>query len=77
MTGFVKILLTLLNSSNMKKYNQTEVILFSKYSLRDSNQKEFIRWLGTTAQSAIGLQQAKAKKLFLRRLKDSPPVYMS
>jgi hypothetical protein len=41
----------------MKNYNQVEVILFSKYSLRDLGQKELVRWLGTIAQPAIGRQQ--------------------
>jgi len=61
----------------MKNFNQVEVILFSKYSLRDLRQKELVRWLGTTAQSAISQQQAIAKKLFLRLLKDTPAIYMS
>jgi hypothetical protein len=56
----------------MKNYNQVEVILSSKYSLQD-----LVRWLGTMAQSAIGRQQEKAKKIFLRTLKDTPPIYLS
>jgi len=61
----------------MKNYNQIEVILFSKYSLLDSHQKELIRWLGTTAQTAIGRQLQKAKKVFLKSLKDTPAIFMS
>ena len=61
----------------MKNYNQVEVILFSKYSLTNLRQKELARWLGTTAQSAIVRQREKAKKLFLRALKDTPAIYMS
>jgi hypothetical protein len=61
----------------MKNYNQVEVILFSKYSLRDLYQKELITWLGTIAQPAIGRQQEKAKKLFLKTLKGTPAIYMS
>jgi len=61
----------------MKNYNQTEVILFSKYSFTDSRHKELVRWLGTTLQTAIVRQQDKARKLFLRTLKDSPAIYMS
>ena len=61
----------------MKNYNQVEVILFSKYSLGDLRQKELVRWLGTTAQSAIVRQHEKAKKLFLKTLKDTPAIYMS
>jgi len=61
----------------MKNYNQVEVILFSKYTPRDQCQKEMIRWVGTTAQYAIGKQEEKAKKLFFRKLKDTPPIYLS
>lgn len=61
----------------MKNNNQVEVILFSKYSLRDLHQKELIRWLGTTAQSAISQQKEIAKRLFLRILKDTPAIYLS
>jgi len=61
----------------MKNYNQVEVILFSKYSTTDFRQKDLVRWLGTIAQSAIGSQHEKAKKLFLKTLKDTPAIYMS
>lgn len=61
----------------MKNNKQIEVILFSNYSLKNLRQKELLRWLGTTAQSAIGRQNEKAKKLFLTILKDSPAIYMS
>ena len=61
----------------MKNTNKVEVILFSKYSLGDARQKELVRWLGTTLQTAIVRQQDMSRKLFLRTLKDSPPIYMS
>ena len=61
----------------MKYYNQVEVILFSKYSLNNLGQKKLVQWLGTTAQSAIGRQQERAKKLLLKTLKDTPAIYMS
>jgi hypothetical protein len=61
----------------MNNNNQVEVILFSKYSLKDIRQRELVRWLGTTAQSAIMRQKERARKLFLRTLKDTPPIYMS
>ena len=61
----------------MKHSNQIEVILFSKYSLNDLRQKELVRWLGTTAQTAIQLQHVITKKLHLRTLKDTPAIYMS
>lgn len=61
----------------MKYYNQVEVILFSKYSLNDLRQKELVRWLGTTAQRPIRHQHEKAKKIFLRTLRDTPAIYMS
>ena len=61
----------------MKNNNKVQVVLFSKYSLADSRQKELVRWLGTTLQSAIERQQNVARKLFLRTLKDSPTIYLS
>jgi hypothetical protein len=61
----------------MKNYNQVEVILFSKHSLTDLRQKELVRWLGTTMQTAIGNQHTHAKKIFLRNLKDTPAIYLS
>ena len=61
----------------MKYSNQLEVILFSKYSLKDLRQKELIQWLGTTAQSVIGRQHENAKKIVLLTLKGTPAIYMS
>ena len=61
----------------MKNYNQVEVILFSQYSLNNPAQKELIEWLGTTLQSAIERQREKTKKIFLRVLKDTTPIYLS
>ena len=61
----------------MKYSNQLEVILFSKYSLLDQRRKELVRWLGTTAQSVIGQQLEKAKKINLQTLKETPAIYMS
>ena len=61
----------------MKNYNQVEVILFSKNSTTDFRQKELVRWIGTTAQFAIGRQQERTKKLFLKTLRETPAIYMS
>jgi hypothetical protein len=61
----------------MKNNNQVEVILFTNYSFRDLRQKELLRWLGTTAQSAIQRQNEKVKKLLPTILKDSPAIYLS
>jgi hypothetical protein len=61
----------------MKYSNQIEVILFSKYSLKDLRQKELVRWLGTTAQSEIARQTEKARKINLRTLKGTPAIYLS
>ena len=61
----------------MKNNNAVEVILFSKYSLTDLRRKELVKWLGTTLQSAIKQQHDITNKLFLRTLKDSPPIYLS
>ena len=61
----------------MKNSNRVEVILFSNYSFKDVRQKELVRWLGTTAQSEIDKQLSKTKKLHLKMLQDTPPIYMS
>ena len=61
----------------MKNNHQVEVILFSNYCFNDMRKKELVRWLGTTAQSTINHQHKKTKKLFLKRLKDTPAIYMS
>ena len=61
----------------MKNYNQVEVILFAKYYLQNSDQKELVKWLGTTVQSAIGHQEDRVKKIFLEALKNTPPIYLS
>jgi hypothetical protein len=61
----------------MKHSYQLEEILFSKYPLVDLRQKELVRWLETTAQSIIGRQNKKAKKINLRTLKETPAIYLS
>jgi hypothetical protein len=48
----------------MKNNNTLEVILISKYSLTDLQQKELVKWLGML-QSVITYQHEKSKKLFL------------
>ena len=61
----------------MKNNNQLEVVLFSKYSFGDLRRKELVKWMGTTVQSVIGRQHEMVKKIFLRTLKDTPPIYLS
>ena len=61
----------------MKYSNQLEVILFTKYSLRDLHQKALVRWLGTTAQTVIARQDQRAKRIILPTLKGTPAIYMS
>ena len=61
----------------MRSSNQLEIILFSKYSLKDVRQKQLVRWLGTTAQTVIALQQAKTKRINLITLNKTPAIYMS
>jgi hypothetical protein len=61
----------------MKNNNRVEIVLFSNYSSRNAHQKQLVKWLGTTVQPAIDNQFLKAKKLYLKTLKDTPPIYMS
>ena len=58
-------------------YNNIEVILFSKYSLKDPHQKEPENWLATGLQFAIRKQHKKAKRMLLTILKNTPAIYMS
>jgi len=59
----------------MKNNNEVEVIRFTTYSFKEVRQKELVRWLGTTAQSAIDRRHEKAKKLVLKTLKGTPAIY--
>ncbi len=61
----------------MKYFNQIEVIFLSGYSPNGLREKQLVKWLGTTAQTVIGQQNEKVKKLNLRTFKDTPPIYMS
>jgi len=61
----------------MKSDNKVEVILFSKYTFGNFDQKELVRWLGTTLQPVIQEQQDITKKLFSKTLKDTPAIYLS
>jgi hypothetical protein len=60
----------------MKKNNKLEIILYSRYSLTDSQQKELVKWLGTL-QSVIGDQHEKSKRLFLKALSETSAIYLS
>jgi hypothetical protein len=61
----------------MKKYNQIEVILFSKYYLKDMEQKELLRWLEKIVEPSIVRQEDRTEKLFLATLKNTFPIYLS
>jgi len=61
----------------MKNDNKVKVLLFSKYSFGNFDQKELVRWVGTTLQPFIWQQDDITKKLFLKTLKDTPAIYLS
>ena len=61
----------------MKNDNNVEVILFSKYSFGNFDQKELVRWVGTSLQPVLWLQDDATPKLFLKTLKDTPAIYLS
>jgi hypothetical protein len=61
----------------MKNNYLVEVILFSNYTFRDQRQRKLVQWLGAAPQSAIGQQQEKTKKLFLKTLRKTPAIFMS
>jgi hypothetical protein len=61
----------------MKNGKTVAVILFSKYSFADPRQRELVRWVGTTLQSALAQQQDTTQKLFLKKLRETPAIYLS
>jgi hypothetical protein len=61
----------------MKHYNNVELIFLLNHLTTDSSQKELVKWLTTTLQSAIDQQQGSIKKIFLSILKDIPTIYLS
>jgi hypothetical protein len=61
----------------MKNNNNIEVLLLSKPSSDESGRIALVKWLTTTLQSVIEKQQEQAKTIFLRTLKDAPPIYLS
>lgn len=60
----------------MRYSNQREILL-CKYSRNDVRREELVKWLVTTAQSVIGQQDKKTKKIYLGVLKETPAIYMS
>lgn len=61
----------------MENKNNIEVVLFAKYTFKDSRRKEVSKWLTTTIQSAIKKQYQRTKKMHLEILKDTPAIFMS
>lgn len=57
--------------------NIVEVILTFNRCLTDRCEKELINWLATTAQPAVGKQQANVKKKYLKNWKNTPAIYLS
>jgi hypothetical protein len=60
----------------MKKDNKLEIILYLKYSLTGSQERELVKWLGTL-QSLISDRHEKSKKLFLKTLSETSAIYLS
>ena len=61
----------------MKNNNNLEVILFSKFPLKDPHEKELLKWLTTTMQSVIRKQLESTWNRFLWILEDTEPICMS
>ena len=61
----------------METNNKLEVILYSKYSLTETGKKKLMIWINAIIQPAIDHQHQTVKKMFLKNLPDSPPIYMS
>jgi hypothetical protein len=61
----------------MKHYNDIEIILVSTQVLPNAYQKALVKWLTSTLQYIIDIQQESIEKIFLGSLKDSPAIYLS
>lgn len=61
----------------MNDHNNTEVILFTRFSFKDWREKELIWWLITTGQDEIAQQDTKAKKFYPGNLRNTPAIYLS
>jgi len=61
----------------MKQDYTIEILLPSEFSSPYWNRKRLVKWLTTTVQSVIVIQQVRTKKIFLSTMKDTPAIYMS
>jgi hypothetical protein len=61
----------------MENNGNTEVILFSRYSLTDPRKQEILHWLATSVQDVLVEQQEYAKKVFPKLLSNTPAIYLS
>ena len=65
-----------LKQITMKYYVQLELLLIN-CSFNRAPKEALLQWLRTTAQSAIDRQHNKVKKLIVKNLTDSPPIFLS
>jgi len=61
----------------MKNANKVEILLSPKYSFENYSDKELLSWLVNTIQPVILQKQVGTKKLFLKTLVNTPPIYLS
>lgn len=61
----------------MKNSNKLEVLLTPKYSSEKNAHKELLSWLVNILQPVILQKQVAARKLFLKTLINTPPIYLS
>ena len=61
----------------MKNDNTTELLLFKKHSSQNFSHKDLEKWMASTLLPAIREQQVMSKKIFLKKLKDTPAIYLS
>jgi len=60
----------------MKNSNKVEVLLSQKYLFQRHTQKALLSWL-VILQPLIQQKQVVSKKLFLKSLVNTPPIYLS
>ena len=61
----------------MKNTNKVEVLISPNYSPENRAHKELLSWLVNILQPVILHRHIIAKKIFLKTLINTPPIYLS
>lgn len=61
----------------MKNSNKMEFILSPKFTFEKKGHKELLSWLINVLQPVVLQKQLTSRKLFLKELVNTPPIYLS